>query len=52
MVDGSVRFISETIASNPAANRCTGNSPTFTGPGMVYQNLYVVDDGNLAQISD
>jgi prepilin-type N-terminal cleavage/methylation domain-containing protein/prepilin-type processing-associated H-X9-DG protein len=52
LVDGSVRFIRETIASNPAANRCTGDSPTFTGPGMVYQNLYVPDDGNAVQITD
>jgi hypothetical protein len=51
-VDGSVRFVTETIPSNPAANRCTGDSPTFTGPGMVYQNLYVPDDGHVVQISD
>lgn len=52
MVDGSVRFLSETIATNPAANRCTGDSPTYTGPGMVYQNLCVADDGNVVQITD
>jgi prepilin-type N-terminal cleavage/methylation domain-containing protein/prepilin-type processing-associated H-X9-DG protein len=52
MVDGSVRFISETIASNPAANRCTGASHAFTGAGMVYQNLYVPDDGNAVQVTD
>jgi prepilin-type processing-associated H-X9-DG protein len=46
LADGSVRFISETIATNPAANRCTGGGLQWTGPGMVYQNLYVANDGN------
>jgi prepilin-type processing-associated H-X9-DG protein len=46
--DASVHFISENIASNPAANACTGPSPMnfpFAGPGFVYQNLYSAEDG-------
>jgi prepilin-type N-terminal cleavage/methylation domain-containing protein len=59
MGDGAVRFISENIASNPAAY----NNPTFpgfgsipgctstadrnvAGPGFIYQSLYWIDDGN------
>lgn len=45
--DASVRFISETIASNPAATVCTGtNALNYVGPGFVFQNLYVPSDGN------
>jgi prepilin-type N-terminal cleavage/methylation domain-containing protein/prepilin-type processing-associated H-X9-DG protein len=46
MCDGSVRFINEHLSSNPAA--CPGNSDNGTagvGPGMVFQNLYVHNDG-------
>lgn len=46
MADGSVRFVSETIPYNPAANARaianTGNgctTGTDTGPGWVYNNL-------------
>jgi prepilin-type N-terminal cleavage/methylation domain-containing protein len=48
LADGSTRFLSENIASNPAANTCTGPSPNnfpFAGPGFVYQNLYSAEDG-------
>lgn len=46
MCDASARFISENIATHPAANLCTGsNTKQFTGPGFVYQNLYQPDDG-------
>jgi hypothetical protein len=52
LADGSVRFISETIALNPAAtaralanmgNGCS--TATDTGPGWVYNNLCAKDDG-------
>ncbi len=52
MCDGSVRFISQTIASNPIAynnggSGCTSTGDiTVTGPAFVYQNLYWNDDGN------
>jgi prepilin-type N-terminal cleavage/methylation domain-containing protein len=57
LCDGSVRFISENIASNPVAyNNPPGNatlpgctstgSINVTGPGFVYQNLYWMNDGN------
>lgn len=54
MSDGSVRFVSETIALNPAAtaralantgNGCT--TTTDTGPGWVYNNLCAKDDGEV-----
>lgn len=45
MCDGSVHFLSQSIASNPAATTCTGASLLYTGPGYVYQNLYVPGDG-------
>jgi type II secretory pathway pseudopilin PulG len=53
MCDGAVRFISENIASNPIAynngspaSGCTSTgSINVTGPGMVYQNLYWMNDG-------
>lgn len=47
MCDGSVRLIRDSIATNPAANRCTGNDITVTGSGFVYQNLYHPADGNV-----
>jgi len=45
--DGSVQFITETIASNPAGNDCmSSNAPdTWGGAGFVYQNLYYPNDG-------
>jgi prepilin-type N-terminal cleavage/methylation domain-containing protein/prepilin-type processing-associated H-X9-DG protein len=60
MCDGAVRFISQTIASNPIAYNnppgnptlpgCTSTNypsmPQITGPGFVYQNLYHRTDGN------
>lgn len=46
LADGSVQFISETIATNPAGNACTGRNIIYTGPGFVYQNLYHPFDGN------
>ena len=46
MCDGSARFVSENIATNPSANVCTGSGTTnFCGPGFVYQNVYQPDDG-------
>lgn len=57
LCDGSVRFVSETIASNPACPSPAG--PCYsgvnvvgppakqnTGAGFTYQNLYVRDDGD------
>jgi prepilin-type N-terminal cleavage/methylation domain-containing protein/prepilin-type processing-associated H-X9-DG protein len=52
LCDGSVRFINQTIASNPIAynnggSGCTSTgSLNVTGPGFVYQNLYWINDGN------
>ncbi|MGE0758752.1 MAG: DUF1559 domain-containing protein [Pirellulaceae bacterium] len=54
MTDGSVRFVAQTIALNPAAtaralantgNGCT--TGTDTGPGWVYNNLCARDDGQV-----
>jgi prepilin-type processing-associated H-X9-DG protein len=52
LCDGSVRFVNQTIASNPIAynnggSGCTSTgSLNVTGPGFVYQNLYWINDGN------
>jgi hypothetical protein len=61
--DGSVRFVSQTIATNPACPRAGGpcvagvdeDDPAYpagpitrgTGPGFVYQNLYDHNDGRV-----
>lgn len=49
LCDGSVRFVSENIASNPAVIGTTVGSTAynFAGPGFVYQNVYFCDDGNV-----
>ena len=46
MCDGSVRFVSENIASNPAAQVC-GPSISHTGPAFTYQNLAFPNDGQV-----
>jgi prepilin-type processing-associated H-X9-DG protein len=46
--DGSVRFLSESIATNPALQStasCIGMNPNQAGPGFVLQNLFFPDDG-------
>jgi prepilin-type N-terminal cleavage/methylation domain-containing protein/prepilin-type processing-associated H-X9-DG protein len=46
MCDGSVRFINEGMASNPnACPTSSDNGTNGTGPGMVFQNIYVHNDG-------
>ena len=57
MFDGSVRFVNNTIASNPAARVTCGTwdgsgGKNYTGPGWVYQNLYIHDDGNRIDSAD
>lgn len=43
LADGSVRFVSESIESNPArGNDLLAGEP---GPGFIYQNLFVRNDG-------
>ena len=44
MCDGSVKFTSENIASNPLPS--TDNSSEDPGPGYVYQNLFHYNDNN------
>jgi prepilin-type N-terminal cleavage/methylation domain-containing protein/prepilin-type processing-associated H-X9-DG protein len=48
LCDGSVRFVSDNIASNPAV-RIPGCmsvlNPAIVGPGFTLQNLYLRDDG-------
>lgn len=50
MCDGSVRFLSENIASNPAvappAGPCTSGANSV-GPGFVFQNLFSPNDGQI-----
>ncbi|MCP4786598.1 MAG: DUF1559 domain-containing protein [Fuerstiella sp.] len=45
LADGSVRFISQTIASNPLPG--SDSSAADAGPGYIYQNLFTMDDGNV-----
>ena len=49
MCDGAVRFLSENIASNPAAvlpSACTGNgSSRVASAGATFQDLFVKNDG-------
>jgi prepilin-type N-terminal cleavage/methylation domain-containing protein/prepilin-type processing-associated H-X9-DG protein len=49
MADGSVRFISDTVAFNPASapppSGCV-EGHEFAGPGFTWQNLYGRQDGN------
>lgn len=52
LCDGSVRFINQSIATNPVAynnggSGCTSTgSEIVTGPGFIYQNLYWMNDGH------
>jgi prepilin-type N-terminal cleavage/methylation domain-containing protein/prepilin-type processing-associated H-X9-DG protein len=48
MGDGSVRFVSQNIATNPAAIAAANstNGSDLTGTGFTYQNLLSRDDGN------
>jgi prepilin-type N-terminal cleavage/methylation domain-containing protein/prepilin-type processing-associated H-X9-DG protein len=47
LADGSVRFVSQNIATNPAAIAAANstNGSDLTGPGFTYQNLLSRDDG-------
>jgi prepilin-type N-terminal cleavage/methylation domain-containing protein/prepilin-type processing-associated H-X9-DG protein len=47
MTDGSVRFVSQNIATNPAAiaQANSTNGSDLTGTGFTYQNLLSRDDG-------
>ena len=49
LCDGSVRFVSETIASNPQAAAdsasTNGSIPPYVGTGWTYQNLLARNDG-------
>jgi prepilin-type N-terminal cleavage/methylation domain-containing protein len=50
--DASVRFVNQTIASNPQAVANAGgangtNGSNLAGPGFTYQNLLAKDDGNV-----
>lgn len=50
MCDGSVRFVSQNIATNPAAPQPLGPCQSgieWTGRGFTYQNLYTRSDGNV-----
>jgi prepilin-type processing-associated H-X9-DG protein len=41
--DGSIRFVSDTIETDPTAANCSG--PTF-GTNFTFQNLFWMNDGN------
>jgi prepilin-type N-terminal cleavage/methylation domain-containing protein/prepilin-type processing-associated H-X9-DG protein len=47
MCDGSVRFVSQDIATNPVAvaQANSTNGSNLTGPGFIYQNLLTKADG-------
>jgi hypothetical protein len=47
LTDGSVRFVNQNIATNPAAIAASNatNGSDLTGPGFIYQNLLTRDDG-------
>ena len=47
MGDGAVRFVSQNIATNPAAAAAANstNGSDLTGIGFTYQNLLSRDDG-------
>ncbi len=47
MGDGSVRFVSQNISSNPAAaaTGCSVSTAAITGPGYTFQNLFMKNDG-------
>ncbi len=50
MGDGSVRFVSQNIGNNPAAgstSTCIAMSTALTGPGFIFQNLFMIADGNV-----
>jgi prepilin-type N-terminal cleavage/methylation domain-containing protein len=48
LTDGSVRFVSQNIATNPVAIAASvsTNGSDLTGPGFTYQNLLARDDGS------
>jgi len=47
MADGGVRFLAETIESDPSATSdCNFNTAAIRANNFLYQNLYFVDDGN------
>jgi len=48
LTDGSVRFVSQNIATNPIAVASSNatNGSDLAGPGFTYQNLLARDDGN------
>ncbi len=53
MCDGSVTFMNENIACNPAAGStttCLGMTSTMAGQGYVLQNLFFLDDGQQTTI--
>ncbi|MCR9117654.1 MAG: DUF1559 domain-containing protein [bacterium] len=48
MMDGSVRFLAETIETDPAMAKC---DPKVDQSGnFLYQNLYFINDGNVVSI--
>ena len=49
LCDGSVRFVSQTIATNPvaAAQAAITNGSDLAGPGFTYQNLLSRNDNQV-----